>query len=205
MDGGRAHDAICESQRVEFAGGSGGWAASRPPSAADTAGRTTFSPRSARTAWYGNDGRPRSLAFITPVGRSIQTAWGAGIRSLATWAERRHELELAKIQAQALADSQRPQAYEVTSAALPIAQTTVVNVVQRNGGCGSGCGGAMVLLILIGVVSSYSHTTPTPKITTKAVPIREPPAEPPTEPPTEPITETTSEPRPGVITAGCAR
>lgn len=109
--------------------------------------------------------------FLTSVGRSTLAVGGTVARSLSTRAKRRHELKLAKIQAQALADSQRPQTHATSSAAPtgPImfapqmAQTTVVKIVNKNsGGCGcSGCG-LILLLILLAVLAAavYSNMHP---------------------------------------------
>src|SRR5436190_10005257 len=46
------------------------------------------------------------VVFVT-IGRSLQSITGVVGRSLSTRAQRRHEIKLAKIQAQALVDSQR--------------------------------------------------------------------------------------------------
>ncbi len=89
--------------------------------------------------------------FIAAVGRGTLAAGGAVVCSLSTRAKRRHELKLAKIQAQTLADSQRPQAPTTPTGPITftpqMAQTTVVKVVNR-GGC-SGCSGCGLILLLI--------------------------------------------------------
>ena len=109
--------------------------------------------------------------FLTSVGRGTLAAGGAVVRSLSTRAQRRHELKLAKIQAQALADSQRPQAPAASSAAPtgPImfapqmAQTTVVKIVNKNsGGCGcSGCGpNSSLILLAVLAFAVYANMHP---------------------------------------------
>jgi len=111
--------------------------------------------------------------FFAAIGHGILSAAGAVGRSLSTRAQRRHELKLAKIQAQALADSQRPKTESAVSAApgapaVPIiiapqmTQTTVVKV-TRSGGCGcSGCG-TLVILILLGIVGAIIYVAMTTK------------------------------------------
>ena len=96
--------------------------------------------------------------IIASIGRGTLAVGGSVVRSLSTRAKRRHELKLAKIQAQALSDSQHPQTPAATSGPITFApqivQSTVVKVVNKNsGGCGcSGCG-AVLLLILLAVLA----------------------------------------------------
>ena len=105
--------------------------------------------------------------FIAAIGRGTLTVSSAVVRSLSTRAQRRHELKLAKIQSQALADSQQPQARATPTGSImfapQMAQTTVVKIVNRNrGGCGcSGCG-LILLLILLAVLAAgvYSNMHP---------------------------------------------
>ena len=94
---------------------------------------------------------------ITTVGHGAIAAGGAVASFLSTRARRRHELKLAKIQAQALADSQRPAAAATPTGPImfapQMAQTTVVKVVNRSGcGC-SGCG-LILFLIVLGVLAA---------------------------------------------------
>jgi hypothetical protein len=72
--------------------------------------------------------------------------------------QQRHELEMAKIQAQAAADSRRPQAPGGPTAFAPqVTQNTVVKVVQEGGGCGcSGCAW-IILLIVLGVLGAILY------------------------------------------------
>jgi hypothetical protein len=101
--------------------------------------------------------------FFATIGHGILSAGGAVGRSLSTRAQRRHELKLAKIQAQALADSQRPKVDPALPAApaVPIivapqmTQTTVVKVTQNGCGC-SGCG-TLVMLILLGILGAIIY------------------------------------------------
>ena len=97
------------------------------------------------------------------VGRGMLVTWGAASRSIATRSQRKHEIKLAKIQADTL-KSQHPPAQQSQPSAPPAAvpavfapqihQTTVVQVVNKNKqsvyGC-SGCG-VILLLILIGLI-----------------------------------------------------
>jgi hypothetical protein len=83
-----------------------------------------------------------SKSIATAFGRGTLATGSAVVRYLSTRSQRRHELKLAKIQAQAMANSQRPQPPAATTPGTPITftpnivQTTVVKVVNRNsGGC----------------------------------------------------------------------
>lgn len=92
--------------------------------------------------------------------------WKALSQALAVRAQRKHEIKLAKIQAAAMADANRPPvpqpptyhrpaAREPVSPPPQIIQTTVVKVVNKNatGGCGcSGCG-TLLLLLFIGFIA----------------------------------------------------
>ena len=116
-----------------------------------------------------------SLAVVKNVGRSFLVTGGAISQWLSVSSQRRHELKLAKIQAKALADSQRIQTAHPTAPPPPIpaavtiaprlVQTTVVKVVNRNsGGCGcSGCG-LILLLIVLGLIAIavYSEMNQSP-------------------------------------------
>ncbi len=105
------------------------------------------------------------------MGRGMLATWGAVSRTLATRAQRKHELKLAKIQAEALAKAQRPPEPQppvrppapqqpppppqvVIVQPPPVRQTTVVHVMNRNihadYGC-SGCGLILLVLLLAGV------------------------------------------------------
>ncbi len=102
---------------------------------------------------------------ITTVGRGTLAASVAVARSLSTRAQRRHELKLAKIQAQALVDSRRPHApapapARALAAPAPITfapnivQSTIVKVTNKNSrGCGCGGCGMILLLIVLGLVA----------------------------------------------------
>jgi hypothetical protein len=102
------------------------------------------------------------------MGKTVATAFGRGTvavgsavaRSLSTRSQRRHELKLAKIQAEALVRSQPPQA-AMTAPGTPatfapqIVQTTIVNTTNRNThGCLSGCAVLLLLIIIYAIVSS---------------------------------------------------
>jgi hypothetical protein len=109
------------------------------------------------------------------IGRGMLATWDAISRTMATRAQRTHELKLAKIHAEAL-KAQRSPMPQSRSAAPPqqaappqavyipqVHQTTVVHVVNKNTqsvyGC-SGCG-VILLLILIGLFVLIVASTPT--------------------------------------------
>jgi hypothetical protein len=113
------------------------------------------------------------------IGRGMLASWGAISRSMATRSQRKHEIKLAKIQANALTNSRRqiaphqrhvetPAKQAPTVFAPQLQQTTVVQVVNKNKqsvyGC-SGCGSILLLitlciLALIGFGSSRPSATP---------------------------------------------
>jgi hypothetical protein len=100
-----------------------------------------------------------TIVVFDSIGRGALVAGGTVVRSLSTRAKRRHELKLAKIQAEA----NHPQANGPITFASQMVQSTVVRVVNKHtGGCGcSGCA-AVLLLILLGIavlaiVAANSH------------------------------------------------
>jgi hypothetical protein len=111
------------------------------------------------------------------IGRGMLATWGAVSRSMATRSQRKHELKIAKIQAEALAKSQRPPAPQARPAAPPqqsapqtvyvpqVHQTTVVQVVNKNTqsvyGC-SGCGVVLLLLLIGFIVLVIMSSAPPP-------------------------------------------
>lgn len=114
------------------------------------------------------------LAIIKVFGRGTLTAGSALTRWYSLRSHRRHEIKLAKIQAQTVAESKRKEVTRPSAFAPPppasitvsprIVQTTVVKVVNKNSGsCGcSGCA-VVLLLIIIGIVALviYSEMNPT--------------------------------------------
>jgi hypothetical protein len=124
--------------------------------------------------------------IFSGIGRGMLATFGAVSRSMATRSQRKHEIKLAKIQAKALADSQRaivhaPRHTESIAAHAPavfspqLKQTTVVQVVNKNKqsayGC-SGCG-AILLLIILGLLAligfGNSQRQPAPPISTAPI------------------------------------
>jgi hypothetical protein len=121
-------------------------------------------------------------SFFTSFGRGSLSVWTVVTRSLSTRSQRKHELKLAKIQADALAkafaDSHQPPAPQqaprpiaqpqpVVAAQPPITfapqivQTTIVKVENKNAGGCSGCA-LLLLLILIVIIAFiiYAGTNP---------------------------------------------
>jgi hypothetical protein len=96
-----------------------------------------------------------SKTIVVAIGQGALTAGGGLSRAISAWSQRRHELKVAKIQANALAAGQRPDASPTAHPTGPIAfspqtfQTTVIKIVNRNDGCGcSGCGSVLLLSLL---------------------------------------------------------
>jgi hypothetical protein len=97
--------------------------------------------------------------IIASLSRGALATWGAISRSLATRAQRKHELKLAKIQAKALADSKRPSAPRSSASTPPartastarfppqVVQTTIVKVVNTNRQSVYGCSGCSLILL----------------------------------------------------------
>jgi hypothetical protein len=105
-----------------------------------------------------------SGVIISAFGRGTLAVVRTLSQVLARRSQRKHELNLAKIQAQALANSQRSSGLSETAArtssapaptpitfAPQIVQTTIVKAVSRGGGgCGcSGCGAILLLILLV--------------------------------------------------------
>lgn len=85
-----------------------------------------------------------SRAFFATLGRGGVATWSTVSRSLTTRAQRRHELNLAKMQAVP------PIVYRAP--APQIIQNTVVHVNQKSGGCGcSGCATLILVLIIAAI------------------------------------------------------
>jgi hypothetical protein len=118
------------------------------------------------------------LSVVSALGRGAIATSSAVRQSLSNRAQRKHEINLAKIQAGALSESRRPPAPWAAAAPAPavptvvtfapqILQTTVVKVINKQGGgCGcSGCGG-ILLLILIGLLAAAIYPSLNPEHTT---------------------------------------
>lgn len=121
--------------------------------------------------------------IVNKVAGSAVATWSAIVRTLSVRAQRKHEIKLAKIQAKALAEANRPPMPQQPDYPRPapqqpppqpitvapqIVQTTVVKVVSTNtnmnAGCGcSGCATLLVIVLLaISAVAIYNANTPTP-------------------------------------------
>jgi hypothetical protein len=94
-----------------------------------------------------------TLKTANVVGRGTLTTVEAIGRSLAERSRRRHELKLAKIQAEAARPQQLPSVVEPTAPiyfAPEIIQTTIIRNTNENArGCGSGCEGCALILLAI--------------------------------------------------------
>ncbi|MBI2827517.1 MAG: DUF4339 domain-containing protein [Planctomycetia bacterium] len=90
---------------------------------------------------------------------------GSFVRSRALKAQRRHELELAKIQTQGRVgeSAAAPAPAHVAAPAQPVSivmqptmvQNTVVRVTQKAGGRGCGCGGCLLMIVLLAVAATF--------------------------------------------------
>jgi hypothetical protein len=119
--------------------------------------------------------------IVSKVAGGTVATWNAIARTLSVRAQRKHEIKLAKIQAKAMAEANRPPAPHQPEHPRPapqqpppqpvtivpqIVQTTVVKVVNKNtnGGCGcSGCG-VLLLIVLLAIIAAaiYNGSQPTP-------------------------------------------
>jgi hypothetical protein len=113
-----------------------------------------------------------SRTIVSKVTGGTVATWVAIARTLSVRAQRKHEIALAKIQAQALVDANRPpvpqqperqrpapqpqQPQQQVVFAPQVVQTTVVKVVNKNsnGGCCSGCAVLILLAIIFFVVAA---------------------------------------------------
>lgn len=90
-------------------------------------------------------------AFFAVIGRGMLATFGAASRSMATRAQRKHEIKIARIHAAAMSESRRPIAMPSTQPP-QIQQATVVKIVNKQSAYGcTGCS-VVLLLILIGLI-----------------------------------------------------
>ena len=108
-------------------------------------------------------------AMFVAMTTSIATTGKAIGRVMAVRAERKHELRMAKVQADAVANAGRrdqPATHGSSSPVQQVSQTTVVNVVQKVSGGSSGCAGCLgclgLIVIAIVVIAALSRGGKTP-------------------------------------------
>ena len=110
-------------------------------------------------------GRVIARVITHQLAQGTRTFLGAVSSTLATRAQRKHEIKLAKINAQAIASANQPSVPQKPQPTAPpttprpvviapqVVQTTVVKIVNHNNHDGCGCTGCL-LLLLIAVIAA---------------------------------------------------